>query len=60
MSGLMGKLQDPGQRPNYDWMRLRISRMWPNWVGAAKMLAEKQDMTQRVQKRVSGKNVLNA
>jgi len=37
--GLMEKLRDPGKRPNYDWIRQRISRTWPMWLHAAKNLA---------------------
>lgn len=50
----MSKLQDPGQRHNYSWMRMRIERMWKNWVDAMKNLASKQDMSNRRQKKVQG------
>ena len=52
MEDLMSKLQDPGQRHNYAWIRMRIGRMWKNWVDAMKSLAEQQDLSGRRQKKV--------
>ena len=39
LAGLLDKLRDPGQRPNYDWIRQRISRTWPMWLHSAMNLA---------------------
>ena len=41
LEGLIERLRDPGARKNYEWIRLRIRRMWDLWVGAAKSLAAK-------------------
>ena len=57
MEGLMSKLQDPGQRQNYAWMRMRIERMWKNWEDAVKNLASKQDLSNRRQKKVTAASV---
>lgn len=51
LDGLLGLLKDPGYRGNYQWIRERISRLWPNWVAAGKSLEKKQDMTQRKKKK---------
>ena len=58
LDGLMEKLRDPGQRPNYEWIRQRISRTWPMWLKSAKNLALKttssnDTLSSRHRKRVS-------
>ena len=52
INGLFAKLRDPGQRQNYEWIRRRIRTLWPRWVAAADRLQNKQDLSNRVQKRV--------
>ena len=52
LDNLLAKLQDPGQRKNYMWIRMRISRMWSRWVAAAKNLNRKEDLSERKQKKV--------
>ncbi|XP_074645665.1 alpha-1,6-mannosylglycoprotein 6-beta-N-acetylglucosaminyltransferase A-like [Tubulanus polymorphus] len=50
---LMSLLKDPvSAHKNYDWMRLRIRRMWPNWAAAAENLGRKQDLQNRRQMKV--------
>ena len=52
LEGLLGKLQDPGQRQNYEWIRRRIRMLWPRWMSAVTQLQSKQDgFSNRVQKR---------
>ena len=34
----MKLLQGNGGRNNYQWMRLRIERLWPRWTAGAKQL----------------------
>jgi len=53
LDDLINKLHDPGERKNYEWIRLRIKRLWNLWVDAAKRLSTKQDFNGRQQKRVS-------
>lgn len=50
---LLGLLQDPGHRMNYDWIRKRIRLLWDRWVYAAKNLTLKQDFTNRPRMRVN-------
>lgn len=49
---LIGLLQDPGHRMNYDWIRKRIKLLWDRWVYAAKNLTLKQDFTNRPRMRI--------
>lgn len=34
---LLAKLHNPGTRPNYNWIRDRITQMWPLWLNAGRM-----------------------
>ena len=53
LEGLLSKLQDPGQRQNYEWIRRRIRMLWPRWMSAITQLQSKHDgFSNRVQKRV--------
>lgn len=52
LDDLINKLHDPGERKNYEWIRLRIKRLWNLWVDAAKRLSTKQDFNGRQQKRI--------
>lgn len=52
VSGLLTKLKDAGQRKTYQWIRIRISRMWSRWANAAKNLHQKEDLTGRKQIKV--------
>ena len=41
LTNLLAKLENPGNRPNYDWIRARITNMWPSWVKAGEELQAK-------------------
>lgn len=51
ITDLMNILTDPGKQ-SYDWIKMRIQRMWPGWVKAIKSLAAKQVMTNISKKKV--------
>ena len=53
LQALLKNLENPGTRPNYDWIRQRVTRMWPTWVSAGKSLQEKYNMSGRPQRKVS-------
>ena len=45
LNELLRKLENPGNRPNYDWIRTRIKNMWPDWVKAGERLKRKLNNT---------------
>ncbi|XP_062614039.1 alpha-1,6-mannosylglycoprotein 6-beta-N-acetylglucosaminyltransferase A-like isoform X1 [Saccostrea cucullata] len=49
---LMKILVDPNERQGYAWIRMRIRKMWPKWVSAAKKLKSKQYMKKRRRKKI--------
>ncbi|XP_064646292.1 alpha-1,6-mannosylglycoprotein 6-beta-N-acetylglucosaminyltransferase A-like isoform X2 [Lineus longissimus] len=51
ITDLMNILTDPGKQ-SYDWIKMRIQRMWPGWVKAIKSLAAKQVMTNISKKKI--------
>ena len=52
LEGLMSKLTDPGQHHNYEWIRMRIGRMWAGWISMAKKLSAEQSLAGHSRKRV--------
>lgn len=57
LSGLLELLKGTGSnRNNYEWIRARVTRLWPKWVTAGQTLSQKQDMSGRQAKRASINN----
>lgn len=42
---LLAKLINPGTKPNYNWIRDRIKRMWPSWKLSGESLQKKVNST---------------
>ncbi|GFO13088.1 alpha-1,6-mannosylglycoprotein 6-beta-n-acetylglucosaminyltransferase a [Plakobranchus ocellatus] len=49
---LMDILVDPNERQGYAWIRMRISRMWPQWTEAARNLMTRNSFHNRPKQKI--------
>ena len=52
LTRLLNVLKDPNERQTCAWIRMRVTRMWPNWLKAIYSLAKKEDMQRRRRRQV--------